>query len=176
MGGGKPLALVPKYRFLLPPYFLNNARALGTLEGMARTADPNFNILAIVYPFAVKRLLQNPTGSPVLRRVLRQLISNKRTGRMSLTRLKLMVEDAAALTGVSRMAIIASAMKTTAGWRLAVESVFAGALWCVGRCVSAVFFVTGITAVRNAWGRFIYRLNRDIDDEERTPARVGSVF
>ena len=87
-----------------------------------------------------------------------------------------MIEDAAALTGVSRMAIIASAMKTTAGWRLAVESVFAGALWCVGRCVSAVFFVTGITAVRNAWGRFIYRLNRDIDDEERTPARVGSVF
>ena len=174
---GALLALVPKYRFLLPPYFLNNARALGTLEGMARTADPNFNILAIVYPFAVKRLLQNPTGSPVLRRVLRQLISNKRTGRMSLTRLKLMVEDAAALTGVSRMAIIASAMTTTAGWRLAVESVFAGAFWCVGRCVGAVFFVTGITAARNAWGRFIYRLNRDIDDDEDgTPARVGSVF
>ena len=174
---GALLALVPKYRFLLPPYFLNNARALGTLEGMARTADPNFNILAIVYPFAVKRLLQNPTGSPVLRRVLRQLISNKRTGRMSLTRLKLMVEDAAALTGVSRMAIIASAMKTTAGWRLAVESVFAGAFWCVGRCVGAVFFVTGITAARNAWGRFIYRLNRDIDDDEDgTAARVGSVF
>ena len=174
---GALLALVPKYRFLLPPYFLNNARALGTLEGMARTADPNFNILAIVYPFAVKRLLQNPTGSPVLRRVLRQLISNKRTGRMSLTRLKLMIEDAAALTGVSRMAIIASAMTTTAGWRLAVESVFAGAFWCVGRCVGAVFFVTGITAARNAWGRFIYRLNRDIDDDEDgTPARVGSVF
>ena len=174
---GALLALVPKYRFLLPPYFLNNARALGTLEGMARTADPNFNILAIVYPFAVKRLLQNPTGSPVLRRVLRQLISNKRTGRMSLTRLKLMIEDAAALTGVSRMAIIASAMKTTAGWRLAVESVFAGAFWCVGRCVGAVFFVTGITAARNAWGRFIYRLNRDIDDDgDGTPARVGSVF
>ena len=37
---GALLALVPKYRFLLPPYFLNNARALGTLEGMARTADP----------------------------------------------------------------------------------------------------------------------------------------
>lgn len=174
---GALLALVPKYRFLLPPYFLNNARALGTLEGMARTADPNFNILAIVYPFAVKRLLQNPTGSPVLRRVLRQLISNKRTGWMSLTRLKLMIEDAAALTGVSRMAIIASAMTTTAGWRLAVESVFAGAFWCVGRCVGAVFFVTGITAARNAWGRFIYRLNRDIDDDEDgTPARVGSVF
>ena len=50
-----------------------------------------------------------------MRRVLRQLISNKRTGRMSLTRLKLMVEDAAALTGVSRFAIMRSAMQTSAG-------------------------------------------------------------
>jgi predicted unusual protein kinase regulating ubiquinone biosynthesis (AarF/ABC1/UbiB family) len=173
---GALLALVPKYRFLLPPYFLNNARALGTLEGMARTADPNFNILAIVYPFAVKRLLQNPTGSPVLRRVLRQLISNKRTGRMSLTRLKLMVEDAAALTGVSRFAIMRSAMQTSAGWRLAVESVFAGAFWCASQVVGAVFFVTGVTWMRNAWGRFIYRLNRDIDEDDMTPSRVGSVF
>ena len=173
---GALLALVPKYRFLLPPYFLNNARALGTLEGMARTADPNFNILAIVYPFAVKRLLQNPTGSPVLRRVLRQLISNKRTGRMSLTRLKLMVEDAAALTGVSRFAIMRSAMQTSAGWRLAVESVFAGAFWCASQVMGAVFFVTGVTWMRNAWGRFIYRLNRDIDEDDMTPSRVGSVF
>ena len=61
----------------------------------------------------MKLLLQNPTGSPVLRRCPSS--SAKRTGRMSLTRLKLMVEDAAAVTGVSRMAIIASAMKTTAG-------------------------------------------------------------
>jgi hypothetical protein len=143
---------------------------------MARTADPNFNILAIVYPFAVKRLLQNPTGSPVLRRVLRQLISNKRTGRMSLTRLKLMVEDAAALTGVSRFAIMRSAMQTSAGWRLAVESVFAGAFWCASQVVGAVFFVTGVTWMRNAWGRFIYRLNRDIDEDDMTPSRVGSVF
>ena len=62
---GALLALVPLYRFVLPPYFLNNARALGTLEGMARSADPTFNILAVVYPFAVKRLLANPTGSKV---------------------------------------------------------------------------------------------------------------
>ena len=35
---GALLALVPRFNFVLPPYFLNNARALGTLEGMARTA------------------------------------------------------------------------------------------------------------------------------------------
>ena len=40
---------------------------------------PNFNILRVVYPFAVKRLLANPTGSPVLKRVLRQLVRDKRS-------------------------------------------------------------------------------------------------
>lgn len=40
------LALIaPQFAFQLPPYFLNNARALGTLEGMARSADPGFDIL-----------------------------------------------------------------------------------------------------------------------------------
>jgi predicted unusual protein kinase regulating ubiquinone biosynthesis (AarF/ABC1/UbiB family) len=103
---GALLALVPRFRFVLPPYFLNNARALGTLEGMARSADPSFNILAVVYPFAVKRLLANPSGSPVLRRVLRRLVSDEKTGALSLTRLRDMVDDAAALTGVPRDKII----------------------------------------------------------------------
>ena len=93
-----------------------------------------------------------------------------------MTRLKLMVEDAAALTGVSRFAIMRSAMQTGAGWRLAVESVFSGAFWCASQVMGAVFFVTGVTWMRNAWGRFIYRLNRDIDEDDMTPSRVGSVF
>lgn len=32
-------------------------RAIGTLEGMARSADPTFNVLAVVYGFAVQTLL-----------------------------------------------------------------------------------------------------------------------
>ena len=34
--------------FRLPPYFLNNARAIATLEGLAMSADPSFNLLAEV--------------------------------------------------------------------------------------------------------------------------------
>ena len=57
---GALLALVPKYRFVLPPYFLNNARALGTLPGWLG-ADPNFNILRVVYPFMGK-YFERPHG------------------------------------------------------------------------------------------------------------------
>ena len=34
--------LIPRFRFDLPPYFLNNARALSTLEGIAKSLDPTF--------------------------------------------------------------------------------------------------------------------------------------
>eukprot|EP00403_Amphidinium_massartii_P024142 CAMPEP_0178387158 /NCGR_PEP_ID=MMETSP0689_2-20121128/8930_1 /TAXON_ID=160604 /ORGANISM="Amphidinium massartii, Strain CS-259" /LENGTH=592 /DNA_ID=CAMNT_0020007515 /DNA_START=105 /DNA_END=1879 /DNA_ORIENTATION=+ len=68
--------IAPRYAFKLPPYFLNNARALGCLEGMARAADPDFNILSSMYPFALRRLLRNPDASPVLQRTLRDLVSD----------------------------------------------------------------------------------------------------
>ena len=51
------LALIaPRFRLRLPPYFLNNARALATLEGMAKSADESFDVLQAVYPFALRRL------------------------------------------------------------------------------------------------------------------------
>ena len=37
--------LVPRFKFRLPPYFMNKARALGTLEGMARSMDSDFIFL-----------------------------------------------------------------------------------------------------------------------------------
>ena len=49
------VGIAPKFRFQLPPYFLNNARAIGTLEGMAKSVDKDFNVLSVVYPYAVKR-------------------------------------------------------------------------------------------------------------------------
>ncbi|EJK62107.1 hypothetical protein THAOC_17295, partial [Thalassiosira oceanica] len=58
--------LVPRFRFDLPPYFINNARALSTLEGIAKGLDPGFNVLEIMYPYALGRLLRNPSGSPVV--------------------------------------------------------------------------------------------------------------
>jgi predicted unusual protein kinase regulating ubiquinone biosynthesis (AarF/ABC1/UbiB family) len=145
---GALLALVPKYRFVLPPYFLNNARALGTLEGMARSADPNFNILRVVYPFAVKRLLSNPTGSKVLRRALRQLVYDKKSRGFrgfSLTRLKFVVEDAAALTGVSPLKIAVQTLRTRQGWSLALEAAFSGLFYVMRFAFKVLRFVCGIT-------------------------------
>ena len=49
------LGVGTRFAFKLPPYFINNARALATLEGMAKSADPTFNVLSVVYPFALQR-------------------------------------------------------------------------------------------------------------------------
>ena len=73
------------------------------------------------------------------------------------------------------MAIIASAMTTTAGWRLAVESIFAGTR--VRRSIrrELVFFVTGITAARNAGHDSQVNLHID-DDEDGTPGEGVALF
>ena len=161
---GALLALVPRFRFILPPYFLNNARALGTLEGMARSADPNFNILAVVYPFAVKRLLSNPSGSPVLRRVLRRLVSDERTGAMSLSRLGDMVDDVAALTGVPRNKIVKDALKSAEGVGLAVEAVMAAIRDCVSALKSLVSIVTGLRWLKRKWHQKMMALRDGTED------------
>jgi predicted unusual protein kinase regulating ubiquinone biosynthesis (AarF/ABC1/UbiB family) len=165
---GALLALVPKYRFVLPPYFLNNARALGTLEGMARSADPTFNILRVVYPFAVKRLLANPTGSPVLRRVLRQLVRDKKSRGwrgMSLTRLRYVVEDAAALTGVPRWHILRSTLRTKQGWRLALECAFSAVYFVMGYVMKVALFATGITPLGMLYRKMVTFLSGGIQEE-----------
>ena len=50
--------LVTRFKFQLPPYFTNNKRALGTLEGTARTLNPNFNVFSIMHPYALNRILK----------------------------------------------------------------------------------------------------------------------
>ncbi|CAJ1383639.1 unnamed protein product [Effrenium voratum] len=107
--------LAPRYEFQLPPYFLNNARALGCLEGMARTVDPEFNILRKVYPFALKRLLSNPSDSPVLRKTLRDLCEEG--GRLRLSRAQKLVADAARLTRKSPRSVAADALRSRGGRR-----------------------------------------------------------
>ena len=47
-------------------YFLANARALGTLEGMAKQIEPSFNILSVVYPFALSRARRSTTNMGAL--------------------------------------------------------------------------------------------------------------
>jgi hypothetical protein len=75
-----------RFEFTLPPYFLNNARAIGSLEGLAKTADPSFNLLAEVYSFSIRTLLTS--DSPGMRKTLMDITYDPDTGKPSLRKVR----------------------------------------------------------------------------------------
>ncbi|CAJ1932481.1 unnamed protein product [Cylindrotheca closterium] len=111
--------LVPRFRFQLPPYFINNARALGTLEGMAREINPDFNVLQTMYPYILGRLLSNPTNSPIVEATVQSLIRSPVTGKIDMQRIKKLVQDATVLTGYSKKKVILDVLQSRNGPRLA---------------------------------------------------------
>jgi predicted unusual protein kinase regulating ubiquinone biosynthesis (AarF/ABC1/UbiB family) len=111
--------LVTRFEFQLPPYFLNNARALGTLEGIAKSLDPAFNVLRVVYPYALNRLLANPSNNPVVDETLLDLLRCPSTGTIKASRVARLLDDSAALTGYSRRRVAWDVLKTCGGRRLA---------------------------------------------------------
>jgi hypothetical protein len=119
--------LAPRFALQLPPYFLNNARALATLEGMARSADPSFDVLQAVYPFALRRLLADPTGSPRLRRTL-DALTRDADGRIDLARVRRLVDEASGLSGRPRRSLLLEALRTPGGRRLGRDVVLAMAV------------------------------------------------
>lgn len=113
--------LVPRFQFDLPPYFINNARALSTLEGIAKSLDPKFNVLTVMYPYALNRLLRNPTRSTVVDRTVQTLIrSPSEDGTLIIDRQKIrrLLKDSASITGLSQRRVIWDVMKTTPGRKL----------------------------------------------------------
>jgi aarF domain-containing kinase len=99
---GSLSGLLIRFQFELPPYFLNNARGLSSLEGLARTLDPSFNVLQVMYPFALNRLLDNPSISQVVEDTLNSLIRSPETGRYSRRRIMKLIDDSALVTGYHR--------------------------------------------------------------------------
>ena len=116
------LALVPRFEFQLPPYFVNNARALAGLEGMAKSADGTFNVLKEVYPVAIRRVLKNPNQSEVLRKTARTLAYDDSIGGLAFASLLRVLNDAANLTGIPRFKIAFDALQSSEGWRLLAET------------------------------------------------------
>jgi aarF domain-containing kinase len=110
--------LAPRFALTLPPYFLNNARALATLEGMARSADPRFDVIQAVYPFALRRLLADPRNSPRLRATLRELTRGA-DGAIDLPRVRRLLDEAARLSGRPRRQLALEAARTPGGRALA---------------------------------------------------------
>ncbi|GLJ27534.1 hypothetical protein SUGI_0540290 [Cryptomeria japonica] len=61
-----------EYNFSLPPDYALVIRALGSLEGTAKSLDPDFKVVASAYPYIVGRLLADP--DPDMRKILRELL------------------------------------------------------------------------------------------------------
>lgn len=109
--------LVPRFQFDLPPYFINNARALSTLEGIAKSLDPSFNVLTIMYPYALTRLLQNPSQSPVVERTLQTLIRST-DGKINRQKILRLLRDSALISGKSKRSVVWDIIKTKPGRKL----------------------------------------------------------
>lgn len=109
--------LVPRFQFDLPPYFINNARALSTLEGIAKSLDPSFNVLTIMYPYALTRLLQNPSQSPVVTRTMQTLIRSA-DGLIDQQKIRRLLRDSALISGVSKRRVVWDVIKTKPGRKL----------------------------------------------------------
>jgi predicted unusual protein kinase regulating ubiquinone biosynthesis (AarF/ABC1/UbiB family) len=110
--------LVPRFQFNLPPYFINNARALSTLEGIAKSLDPSFNVLTIMYPYALSRLLRNPSKSEVVERTLQSLIRSE-NGKIDREKIRRLLRDSALISGQSKRRVIWDILKTKEGRVLA---------------------------------------------------------
>lgn len=110
--------LVPRFQFDLPPYFINNARALSTLEGIAKSLDPSFNVLTIMYPYALSRLLNNPSKSEVVARTLQSLIRSE-DGKIDRTKIRRLLRDSALISGQSKRRVVWDVLKTKEGRILA---------------------------------------------------------
>lgn len=77
--------------FCIPPYFALIARALGVLEGIALSGDPDYRIVMESYPFVSRRLITD--DSPKLQRALNDILygSTKDGERLSFRRLSSLI-------------------------------------------------------------------------------------
>eukprot|EP00435_Cladocopium_sp_Y103_P049475 s977_g14.t3 len=94
--------------------------ALWKTRRMARTVDPSFNILEKVYPFALDRLLSNPSNSHVLTSTLHRLCEDE-MGRLSIAKADELVASAARLSGKRKRTIVMDSLRTKGGRQFFVK-------------------------------------------------------
>ena len=87
----KIFRLTVNFPFILPPYFLNNLRAIATLEGLALTADPNFKIADVIYPYIINKLLTN--SAPQFQAALEDFLIDSETKKPNWDRLEALLQD-----------------------------------------------------------------------------------
>jgi hypothetical protein len=82
--------------------------------------DPKFNVLQVMYPFALNRLLTNPNKSQVVDKTLQKLLRST-SGRIDRRKIAKLLEDSALITGYSQRKVLQDIMKTKGGRRLALS-------------------------------------------------------
>eukprot|EP00587_Corethron_hystrix_P013793 CAMPEP_0113300260 /NCGR_PEP_ID=MMETSP0010_2-20120614/1966_1 /TAXON_ID=216773 ORGANISM="Corethron hystrix, Strain 308" /NCGR_SAMPLE_ID=MMETSP0010_2 /ASSEMBLY_ACC=CAM_ASM_000155 /LENGTH=146 /DNA_ID=CAMNT_0000153659 /DNA_START=29 /DNA_END=466 /DNA_ORIENTATION=- /assembly_acc=CAM_ASM_000155 len=90
--------IIPRFNFQLPPYFINNARGLSTLEGIAVSLDPSFNVLTKLYPHALNHLMVNPNDSKIVEETVQALVLGE-NGLLSPVQIWKVLGDAAVMGG-----------------------------------------------------------------------------
>ncbi|AEA39000.1 ABC1 family protein (nucleomorph) [Cryptomonas paramecium] len=82
--------LLIKYPFTTPPYFLNNLKAIATLEKIASMIDSRFEIVSIIHFYIMNRLSTN--SSPVFEVVLKDFLTSDVVSEFNWGRLQLLIE------------------------------------------------------------------------------------
>lgn len=108
--------LITRFDFSVPPYFLNNARALATLEGIALKLDPDFNILRVIYPYSINHLMRNPSVSKKTEETFMDICRSPTTRLVDPNRFMILLNDWALLTGYRKRKIFFD-LATSAGGR-----------------------------------------------------------
>jgi aarF domain-containing kinase len=138
--------LVRKYEFSVPPYFFQNVRALATLEGMGLSLDPDFNVLRVVYPYCINRLMRNPSVSAKVRDTFVDICRSPHTTLLSPRRVRMLLNDWAMWTGHRKRRVL-WALVTSAGGRRVAPAILHN--WSLNRIRDAT------TAVRWLAGTFL---------------------
>lgn len=111
--------LVRKYEFKVPPYFFQNIRALATLEGMGLALDPDFNVLRVVYPYSINRLMRNPSVSARVQETFLEICRSPHTTLLSPRRVRMLLSDWAMWTGYRKRKVFWDILTSAGGRRVA---------------------------------------------------------
>lgn len=126
--------IVSTFEFTVPPYFLNNIRALATLEGIALKLDPNFNILRVIYPYSINHLMCNPRVSHKAQETFLEICRNPTSKLFEVERFRILLNDWAMLTGHKKRRIFWDLVTSTGGRHVSSRIVQEWALKRI-RCV-----------------------------------------
>lgn len=115
--------LIANFEFSIPPYFLNNARAIATLEGIALKLDPSFNIVRVIYPYSINHLMTHPDVSRTSEETFLSICRSPKTRLFDHNRFMKLLQDWSLLTGYPKRKIYFD-LVTSIGTRRVMSRIF----------------------------------------------------